>query len=490
MKPTPPPTRAAPGRHVYDVIVMGGQLGGALTAALLARRGIKVLLVPHDGLGSPYIHQGFLLPLAPFVMPPVKAVDAFEEALAELGLTVPVHRALGRPALQLLTPGNWFELRSEPKERAVELKRALGARGADFEASWQGAVAAADASNAFFKAKIDIPPEGVLGRWRLNRQLPRFTGMEVGTPLPEGSTLRSLLPFAAPVAQPGPLTTARALGRLLAWPSVYPGGREGLYQLFAERARELGADVMGPSDVVEQLAFRGSSASSVRLGGSLVSYRAEQFVVAMDLEALAPLVPESRQATIKRLSAQVPVKKRLFTVNTVLPEAALPPGLGTLALIDVGPGVLLQVTPARGPAVDAEKTGLKVLTATMETSQPLKPGDEAAIRAQTERVWKILEEVLPFSRRRARLESTPWLHAPAIIDGRGEPSALFELPADSWFGVTGIHPQSPLRRLLFASRQVLPGLGLEGEVLAAMRVTDRIDRVLKRNDPLRARKTA
>ncbi len=486
MKPTAQP-RGAPGRHVYDVIVVGGQVGGAISAALLARRGFKVLLVPHDGQGAPYLHQGFLLPNAPFVMPPPKVVEPFEEVLAELGLTVAAHRSLTRPALQLLQSERWFELRSDPKERAVELKRALGASSDAFEEAWQRAVTQAEASNGLFRAKLDFPPEGVVGRWRLNRQLPRFGPFE-GSTLPSGSPLRELLPLAACVAAPSPLTGARALGRLLAWPSVYPGGREALYELFAERARELGADVVGDEDVVEELGFRGASASSIRLAGGPITYRADLFIAAMDLDGLSRLVPEGRQSAFQRASAQLPVKKRLFTMNAVLPEAALPRGLGTLALIH---GVLVQVAPARGPAVEAEKGELRVLTAAMETALPLRGGDETQVRAHVEQIWKALEAVMPFTRARARLESTPWLHAPSVVDGRVEPSPLFELPADAWFGVTGHPTQSPAKRLLLASRQVLPGLGLEGEVLAAVRAVQRVERTLKRQDPLnKARQSA
>jgi hypothetical protein len=37
---------------------------------------------------------------------------------------------------------------------------------------------------------------------------------------------------------------------------------------------------------------------------------------------------------------------------------------------------------------------------------------------------------------------------------------------------------------------VLPGLGLEGEALAALRAAQRAERALKKNDPLRARRSA
>ena len=64
-----------PPRHVYDVVVLGGQIGGAVASALLAKRGYRVLHVEHDGMGHGYAHEGWLLPYAPFVTPPLAWPD-------------------------------------------------------------------------------------------------------------------------------------------------------------------------------------------------------------------------------------------------------------------------------------------------------------------------------------------------------------------------------------------------------------------------------
>src|SRR5690348_9459659 len=112
--PTPPRTRLSvgPSRHVYDAIIFGGQLGGALCAALLAKRGHRVLLVEHDGLGAGYEHEGFLLPFGPFIVPPLRAMPAAEEAFTELALTTTFQRAvrLHQPDLQLILPRHRMDL--------------------------------------------------------------------------------------------------------------------------------------------------------------------------------------------------------------------------------------------------------------------------------------------------------------------------------------------------------------------------------------------
>lgn len=487
----------APGRHVYDTIVVGGQLGGAITTALLARRGLHVLHVPHDGLTAPYVHGEWKLPYSAFLLPPLKALPALEEVLTELGINTTIARQLDVPPLQLLQPGRWYELPNDEKDRAKELKRVWGDHGELFDAKIKKAIAAADTSDAFFRAKHDFPPEGFFAKWKFKRALPRFEGMNGGTPLPADELLRGLEPFAACVDGPAPLTQSRALGRLLVGPAVFPGGLAGLATALLDRARELGADVLDADESIELLSFDGSKAAGVRLSRTDVIYRAPFVVAACDLDALARIVPEAKRGAADELVAKLAPKKALFTLNVVLPEGALPRGLGTLGLIEAAradePPVLFQIAPVETETAPKKGNGdpsdLRVLTVARVAPLALKQGGEPAIRAFIDQLWGTLAQVMPFTRQHARLESTPWLDAPPVVAGRGEPWPLFPVLPDAWFGITALTTSSPWKRLLLASRQVMPGLGIEGEIRAATRAVAMIEATLKKNDPLKARKT-
>lgn len=481
----------APGRHVYDAIVIGGQLSGALTAALLARGGLHVLLAPHDGLSAPYAHGEWRLPHAPFLMPPLKALPALEEQLLALGITTNVHRLLRAPALQLLEPGRRFERSPDDAARAKELARALGDGAEAFEATWAGAAGAAATSDAFFASKPDLPPEGLLGRWRFKRLVARADGLDADTPLGEASPLRALLPWAAPVAGAGPLTRARALGHLLAGPTVLPGGAEGLTTLVQERARELGADVLAADEAVAALVFEGAAPAGVRLGRGDTIYRAPALIAACDLSAFTRLVPEERRRSSAAALTRVGASRAVFTLNVVLPEAALPRGLGELALVSAagleGGAALLQVTAAFTTG-EVEHPDKRVLTVGTVAPLALRAGGEPAVRAFIDGLWAALDDVLPFTRAHALLESTPWLDVPSVAEGSLTPHPLLELPDDAWLGVAALQTSSPWKRLLLASREVLPGLGLEGEALAAARAVRAVEARLKKNDPLRGRR--
>lgn len=475
----------APGRHVYDLIVVGGQLGGILTTALAAKRGLQVLHVPHDGLSQPYSHGDAKLPHAPFLLPPLKAVAAFDEALHELGVHASIGRQITPVPLQILEADRWFEVTHDEKRRGPELARVFGADAEAFDELLRKAQGAGDASDSFFQSQPDLPPEGFFARWKFKRHLGRFPGVELDTPLSNDALVRKLAPFVTSLEHPGRLSRARALGRALAGPAIFPGGREALWQALAERARELGADVLASDEAVERLVFEGATVG-VRLTKGDTTYRAGFVVGAMDLDVLTRLVPEKAQKAAQKTLPQVAAQKALLTLNLVLPEKALPRGLGGLALLEApkldGGAMLMQLTP--GPTADQ-----RVLTVSVPAPLGLRAGGEPAVRALIAQVHATLAKVMPFTKPHVTLESTPWLDAPHVVAGRGEVAPLFQLGPEAWLGSVGHTTSSPWKRVLLASRQVLPGLGFEGEVLAAIRAVKKLELALHKNDPLK-RKTA
>ncbi len=474
----------APGRHVYDVIVVGGQLGGIVSTALFARRGLQVLHVPHDGLCEPYVHGGAKLPHAPFLMPPIKAVPAFDEVLHELGLSTTIARAVQMVPLQLLEQDRWFELSHDEKRRGPELARVFGAEAEGFDELMRKAQSAGDASDSFFQGHPNLPPEGFFSRWKFKRSLARFPGLAMETPLPSDALVRKLSSFIASVESLGTLGRARTLGRALAGPAIFPGGREGLWQALADRARELGADVLAGDEAIDRIVLEGSTVG-VRLTKSDTVYRAGYLVAAADLDVLTGLLPEKQRKAAAKLLASISAQKALLTLNLVVPEKALPRGLGALALVDApgleGGALLLQV----GPASLADH---RVLTVCLPAPLGLRAGGEPAIRALLAQVYASLARVMPFTKAHVTLESTPWLDAAQVVAGRAEVAPLFRLAPESWLGVTGLTTASPWRRIMMTGRQVLPGLGFEGEVLAAQRAVKVVESSLKKNDPLKTRK--
>ncbi|HEX8537850.1 MAG TPA: NAD(P)-binding protein, partial [Cystobacter sp.] len=226
----PLPSSTAPSRHVYDVIVLGSQLGGALAAVLLARRGYSVLLVEHDGTGPGYEHDGFLLPYAPFITPALKTMPSVEEAFAELSLTPQLQRGQQPhvPELQLVLPRHRVDLHADPARRGAEFLREFGTEGERILADLAATIRQHEPSDAFFKEGPPLPPDGMLESWNLKKRLRQHGGLNTeprlsGTDEPS-RLLRGLLPFTVHMDQPGsPLARTRPLSQALQTPWRYPG---------------------------------------------------------------------------------------------------------------------------------------------------------------------------------------------------------------------------------------------------------------------------
>jgi hypothetical protein len=70
------------------------------------------------------------------------------------------------------------------------------------------------------------------------------------------------------------------------------------------------------------------------------------------------------------------------------------------------------------------------------------------------------------------------------------PHPLWTPPDDSVKGLTGLKMMGTVPRCVLAGRQVLPGLGLEGEAVTALRAAARAEALVHKSDPLKQRKAA
>ena len=232
--------------------------------------------------------------------------------------------------------------------------------------------------------------------------------------------------------------------------------------------------------------------ASLRVEDSDDVFAARAFISATDAPALRRLIPGGGEKLASLLDRVRPARQ-LLAVNLVVPAASLPPPLGEAALClgvqdpEVGPALLLQVLPARRAGRPGEP-GAEERVVCAAAFVPARSRDKGRdhLAALAARVRAALDEVLPFLGRGAVHESVPLLAAPSERRGsRLMTHPLYEVRLSQALGVTGLPTQSPLENLVFAGREVLPGLGIEGEFHAALQAAARVQRILGRKDTLR-----
>ena len=482
------------GRQVFDLVVLGAQLPGLLAAGLLLKRGYRVLVADPDTTARGYESGGYQLPLAPFALPSLKALPLLEAALSELGLLQAVQRAVEpfAPDLQLLLPRHRLDLPAQPAARAAELRREFPEVADAQERDLRFAATQREKTDGFFATEEHLPPDGFLQRWGIGRRIRTQPALSDFAALsgqdPVSAALRAWAPFLHHGAAPGaPLPLSRVLGQYLEGTLRYPGGREGLGELLLQRIEELGAVVISAppgKPLLESVTFDGAKLSGLQLArGEAVT--AACGLVAMDAAALARWVPEHRrQAKLLAQLRDARPRELLFTINLVLPAAALPVGLGQLALLQprephTGP-VLLQVLPARGTVDRPAPADARCVTACCFVPGDALERGSAFLERCRDALLASLADVLPFAAEQALLRSVPLLEL-------GRPAAFGHAAVDgrALLGVAGLPPRSAADNLLFCNRQLLPGLGLEGELLAAYRTVRLVQKTVKKRDPLK-----
>jgi phytoene dehydrogenase-like protein len=485
---------------VYDVIVLGSQMGGALAAALLAKRNHRVLLIDHDGTGTGYEHGGFVLPYAPSIAPALKTMPAVEEAFTELGLTTNVQRSLRPhvPEMQLILPRHRVDLHTDTTRRRAEMAREFGETAEGLLSAITATASQHEASDAFFKEQPALPPDGFFEAWGLKKKIGQHPGLETHPRLsnntPPGALLRGLLPFLNYLDEPSSaLALTRPLSQALQAPQRFPGGNEGLREMLVRRLSELGGDVLtrenAESFVVEEISFDGARFAGVKLVRSDVIYRASCLVAAMDSGALRRLVTDRKRhrGLLEHLDASS-VKSILFSVNWVVPVEALPRGMGELLLVETDDvelkPLMIQVHPARTPG-GKEDESLRVVCAGAFVPASVRDLGEEHMQALAQRIDAQLDALMPFTQGKRVLRSAPYLDAGGVRGSRLMPHPLYTFEAEAFLGVTGLKQRTPAKNILLAGREVLPGLGLEGEFLAGMRAARLVQEMLKKKNPLK-----
>lgn len=449
--PAAPPQKPA-AKRLYDVAVLGPDVGGAATAALCARRGLRTLLAPMGPAHVARERDGWLLPSAASILPPLRQLSGAVSVLDEVGVGTDLHRqGAGPGSFQILTERLRLSLPAEPHRRKAELRRELSDVGAnEAEAALEALESLGRAWDPFVIDPPPWPPRGFFERRRARKLLPKPPALPDGL---VGECLQALAPFATSLpGESAPESVAREAAALLRMPLRIFGGAAQLADLLRQKCEGAGGDFIG-EHVAEQL--REEKKTIVfQLGGSEV--RAACVVLACSAERIAALVQEGGRVERKVAEeAALPVERKVTLAHYIVRPEGLPQALDEVALLlghRMGP-LMISALPAR--KLRGETQGEKLLTVARVSDAGFS--DETALLSS---IRGALEPVLPFFDRHV-------VHQSADVSP-GQPHLILRAQDD----LTGLRPQSEAsERILFASSATYPGFGLEGQILAARAAT-------------------
>jgi phytoene dehydrogenase-like protein len=510
----------------YDVVVLGTRIGALASAALLARRDFRVLVLGHGALPSTYRFDG--LPLRRRTFAHLAApTPAWRRVVAELAQSQAFKRRLRPldPMLQLLDGKRRLELAPDPVLFARELEREL--------ADARGAIEELYARLARLNAQIDdvfeqdaLWPPGTF--WerretgRLRDALPLLADPRArrGESLTVDADYRAAFELPAqfasharldPLDDAALLPLARLHGAWTRGVAELPGDEDELSAFLMERIRAHGGDVR-PQEWCEAILHKRGKVAGVIVEGDTEITGASFVIGDRPIVKLLDVVRDLEEARIDEVSAP-PVAARRFAVSVVVRQALVPQALARHAFLRPARANGVDVhlhratfpqSAALGPA--GTDPALAALSAELWVAEALLPEGVAPPQGSTGRdmharelVLATLRDHFPYFDRHALIIDSPHDGAP-LLDLRhgdtvlvGRSATRFgggHLEAEGsdaiYDGVTGgyaglaLEPiRTPIEHLLQVSPTVLPALGQEGELIAAWgaaRIVTRSDR--------------
>ena len=459
----------------YDVVVLGQDLAATVGGAVLAHRGFRVLIagVPAE---ERYTIGPYSLPRAPMAFVGIEG-PTLKRIVGELNLVQLLRRRLepNRPAYQLLLPDHRIDVGDD---LGRELAREMPDAAAPFEAAAARAAEVSAAIEGILSQDLILPPDGFWDRRDANRVAARLPAADEDllSALPDRHPLRAAytLParFGAAFDDVGAASIARIGDLHRRGTFRLDGGREGLRGLLLDRLKTHSGEVR-PDLAPRAILTKRGKVTGVQFEGRNETIGCAHILCGMGADRVAALVTEGGEKPPKRLAeaAAIAPAAHRYVVHLVAPLDALPDALGRLAYA-VGDFAQPLVGPNALTLHLADGYGQHAVLSVEALAPDGKP---EALRVLRTQVRQQLDRLLPFVGHHLLLVHSP--HdgiAPEGVDGeRGQAppplpmEPIWAMPKDDRpLGFCGLPHSTGVKHLLLASRQVLPGLGVEGELAA------------------------
>jgi glycine/D-amino acid oxidase-like deaminating enzyme len=472
----------------FDVVIVGGGLSAVLTAALLAKRGLRGLLVDQGelaSLGSDHPHDEVWTPSGSVVM---------ERALHELELEHTLTRSWvpEETLLHMIFPDDRVDLVRDDETNARALSRALGADTGGLLASLRDVH---DRVGAFLDDGPELPPpSGFFARRSAAAQAKRAPVLTArwaeaaetaGANAWQADFVAGLSPFLTHFdpRSPDELWVGRLARPLIRFFAGVGTVRhdEGLRGMLLDLAQAKALQVR--KTAVERIETEGKG-WSVRLAGARDPVLADALVDAsVDLSG-AEVIPSKQQGrNLPLLLQSARPRGYLYAYGLEVDRIVLPPGLGRRMLLLNGRRDSSRFDPTQPNSEDRPIWLILRPGATSDRIQLVALHPFSSVQAHGAEAMATKDAIV-----RARIERLfPFLpegHPEPFMPGASEqgPPFLshphFDPMLDELTGLGGVPTRSPLKHLFFAGPAVVPGLGQEGEYLAALQAADAVEGAL------------
>jgi phytoene dehydrogenase-like protein len=495
-----------PTRH-YDVVVLGTGLGAAATAALLARRSFRVLVLGQARTPLLYRYDGMpLARRAPTFL--AQSAPVFRRILAELSQLTPLRRRARQldPMFQALTPSARIDVPPDTALFAREIEREMPELRRQTDELYGELARGNAAADAALDADVTLPPDGFWERRDARRILAALPHLDVPAErlvaeIPPDHAYRAIAlataRFASDAATPlSGFAFARLHGAWTRGITTTPFGEADVVELLLERVRAHGGEVRA-NERADAILVKSGKVAALRTAEEGEVVGAEFVVGDMPVRSLLALCQgyEPSPRALATLPPLEPARWR-FVASAIVADAGLPAALAAESFFADARRGVFHVTRVREGTGIPTNASLVVVEALLDRPEPPRGMRGTIVRR--------LKQIAPFFERHLLVLDSPHDGEPLVDLRAGEnaiPRTLLRaggafvdpepMPAqyrtsDELFGGLGGDPARALAQGLFAvGRSLLPALGQEGELLGAWGVARVITKTDRRRERLR-----
>lgn len=495
--------------------MLGTDLSGVVFAALAARLGYRVLVIGQGDRPAAYKHEGYWFLRRPELLHGFATSPAVQRALGDLSLGMEMKNRPQplEPSLQVAMPGMRLDVGGARRLWERDVERELPGGLSVLDAFDQRTAELTRRSNALLGGgtrplptvrapgigemppepeHLPLPPRGLRDKAafrRLAEDLPPHVLDERYDMLAEIDDVRTRAVVEAPLAhlsglvgEPmAPLLVARLWTHLRAGLYRFPGGLDGLKQVFLRKVKDQSSDFR-PDAYARGFIMKRGKIAAVQLASRGEAIGCELVVGNVDPRKVLALVPreERDEAYHTDLAGLQPAAWRLV-VNLGVDPRVLPQGMAPELIWVDDPhdplkddNALWVSRPGIGPHAGGDGRpgqGVVQVTALLQARAALPT--LGGIQRTVTRALEALRRLVPWLDEHTRVVDIPALRPPLRAAGEGgidldELVPVFGSALPDTLGASAFALETAYKNLLFAGDQLFAGLGFEGSCLAAL----------------------